>query len=122
MTKEGIEEIIRRYSNIERYVKDGETVASFYIGNRKQTVMITEAVRTVYRIVDEIYEREDKWMRIMIDGLKKGMTDRMLIRRLPWEKNAYYDRKHRFIEKIYNCCIFWKLVTYDEILNEGIGI
>ena len=74
MTKEGIEEIIRRYSNLERYVKDGETVASFYIGNRKQTVMITEAVRTVYRVVDEIYEREDKWMRIMIDGLKKGMN------------------------------------------------
>ena len=66
MTKEGIEEIIRRYSNLERYVKDGETVASFYIGNRKQTVMITEAVRTVYRIVDEIYEREDKWMRISL--------------------------------------------------------
>ena len=44
----------------------------------------------------------------------------MLILRLPWEKNAYYERKHKFIDKIYKCCIYRNMVEYDEIISEEI--
>lgn len=120
MTKDGVEDIVKRYSYIGQAMKDGKETAVFYIGLRKQVVDITEETIAVCKIIEEIYSHANEWVRNMIDGLKKGKSDMTLICMLPWERNAYYARKRKFIEKIYNCCIFQDMVDYDDILNEEI--
>lgn len=122
MTKQGVEEIVRRYPYIMRAIKTERKTASFYVGNRKHEIEITEEVRTVCNIIDDIYfNTENVWVRHMIDGLKAGKNDVRLISELPWERNAYYERKRKFIEKIYNCCISLQLVDYIQILKEEIA-
>ena len=51
---------------------------------------------------------------------KKGRCDVAIIHDVHWEKNAYYDKKRKFIEKVYKCCIKLQLVDYEEIINEEI--
>ena len=120
MTKKGIENIVKRYTFIRKAMGEGKDTAVFYIGNRKKSIYITVEVKMVCEIIDEIYSQSDNWIKLLIDGLRKGYSDRKLILRLPWEKNAYYERKHKFIDKIYKCCIYRNMVEYDEIISEEI--
>ena len=38
-----------------------------------------------------------------------------------WQKNAYYGRKGRLIEKIFGCCILEGYVRYEEIMGMAIA-
>lgn len=76
----------------------------------------------VVATIDEISANEkDEFIKRLIDGIKNGETDKYLMRVLPLDKNAYYNRKKRIVDKIYQCCIFKGLINYEEILNESIG-
>ncbi len=122
MTKAQVEEILRRYSHIKKVVLEGGHEARFYVGHRKKKIVVDENVKTVISIIDEICEQEkDQWLKKLIEGIKNGETDKYLIERLPMDKNTYYDRKKKFINKIYQCCICKGLVGYEEILKESIG-
>ena len=54
----------------------------------------------------------------MIDGIKKGRSDVAIMQNVYWQKNAYYERKDRLIDKIFECCISKGFVRYEEIMNE----
>ena len=57
MTRADVEEIVKRYPFVIEAAKAGEKTAAFYIGNRKQIFEITEGVKAVYAILEEIEER-----------------------------------------------------------------
>ncbi len=56
-------------------------------------------------------------MRLLIKGLKKGRRDAAIMSDVYWLRNAYYERKRRPPEKIFECCIRKGLVTYGEIME-----
>jgi hypothetical protein len=122
MNKDDIIEIIKKFPYIERGIINGESNLVFYIGNRKQTYNITKPVIAVYDIINEIHARtKNVWIHFMISAIKAGKSDIYIIHHVPWERNAYYSRKQKFIEKVYNCCISQNLVNYEEILEEEIA-
>ncbi len=99
MTRADVEEIVKRYPFVIEAVKEGKKTAVFYIGNRKQVFEITEGVKAVYAILEEIEENEtDKDVLCMIDGIKKGRSDVAIIDDVNWQRNAYYERKDRLID------------------------
>lgn len=122
MTKRAVEEIIKRYPFVIEAVKKDRKAAEFYIGNRKQSIKITEGVKVVCAVFDEIEEREnDKDILCMIDGFKRGRSDLSIMQDVHWQKNAYYERKSRLIDKIFECCIYRGLVEYEEIIGRNIA-
>ena len=122
MTKKQVEEIAKRYPYIACAVKKNQGVAEFVSGGRKRKIPITEEVKAVCDIIDDIYlNTENIWIRKMIEGFKAGRSDISLIHDMPWERNAFYERKRKLIDKIYNCCVSLQLVDYYEILNEEIA-
>ena len=122
MTKSEVDEIVKRYPFVIEAVEAGEKTAVFYIGNRKQVFEITEAVKAVYMILDEISKNEtDKDVQCMIDGIKKGRSDVAIMQDVHWQKNAYYERKERLINKIFECCISKGFVRYEEIMKRSIA-
>lgn len=119
MTKACVEIILKRYAYIVRGVMEERKFVAFYVGKRRQMIEITEEARVVCRIIEDIAVREvDVDVRCMIDGIKKGRSDIAILHDVNWEKNAYYDRKKKFIDKVYNCCICLRLVSYEEIINQ----
>ena len=122
MTKADVEEIVKRSPFVIEAAKAGEKTAVFYIGNRKQVYEITEGVKAVYAILEEIEENEtDKDVLCMIDGIKKGRSDVAIMQNVYWQKNAYYERKDRLIDEIFECCIYRRLVEYEEIMGRNIA-
>ena len=115
MTKDMVEEIVKRYPYIIRAVKEGRDAAVFSIGNRKMRIAVGEETKAVCSIIEEI-----RYILKMIEGLKRGESDVAIIQKVAWERNAYYERKKRFIEKIYKCCIGRHMVAYEDILAEEI--
>ena len=104
-----------------RAVAEGKDSAIFYVGKRRQKIEITQETKEVCKIIEEISKREtNEDVLCMIDGIKKGRCDVAIIHDVHWEKNAYYDKKRKFIEKVYKCCIKLQLVDYEEIINEEI--
>lgn len=72
----------------------------------------------VCAIFEEVTAREaDRGMRLLIEGLKKGRRDAAIMSDVYWQRNAYYERKRRLLEKIFACCIRKGLVTYEEIME-----
>lgn len=121
MTKSELPEIIRRCPFIHRAVEEEQPVVSFYIWYRKIVFEITEEVRVVVSVIDEIYNSEEnEWVRLMIKGITSGGSDIAIIHDLPIERNAYYVRKQKFLDKIFECCIFRQMVSYDDIMNTTI--
>lgn len=120
--KAHIEEVLRRYSYIQTALKEGKTEVNFYVGKRKQKIVIDATLKIIFAIIEDIAKQEkDIYIKMMIEGIKKGDSDKYIMTHLPMEKNAYYDRKKKFIDKIYQCCICKGLISYEEILNESIG-
>ena len=120
--KERIEEVLRRYRYIQAALREGKTEVQFYVGKRKHKIIIDANLKIIFSIIDDISRKEtDTYIKIMIEGIKKGYPDKYIMTKLPMEKNAYYDRKRKFVNKIYQCCICKGLIGYEEILNESIG-
>lgn len=73
MTKADIEEVVKRYPFVIKAIKNGEACAVFYVGNRKKSIEITDEVKEVYEILNEIYERETDFDVLrMIEGIRRG--------------------------------------------------
>lgn len=122
MTRSNIEEIVRRYREIENAMNSGRSSAEFYAGGRKHCIPITDEIWIIFGIIEEIGKREEaKYMTEIIKKLKKGYSDKRIINESPVSRNAYYERKRKYLEKIYGCCISKGLVSYEEIMEEQIS-
>jgi len=121
MTREKLSEIIRRLPLIRKAVVEGKTAVVSYVGHRKIILEITREVLIVANIINDIYNAEkNEWVRIMIRGIASGRSDIAIIKDLPIERNAYYIRKQKFFDKIFECCIFRQIVSYEEIIQTEI--
>ena len=122
MTKADVEEIVKRYPFVIEAIKTGREKAIFYTGNRKRCIEISEDVKAVCAIFDDIQSREtDKDVLCMMDGIKRGRRDLSIMQDVHWQKNAYYERKSRLVDKIFECCILQGFVQYEEIMGRNIA-
>lgn len=122
VTRNNIEEIVKRYKEIKKAIKAGKRTAKFYAGGKKHSIEIAREVRTVFKIIEEIEAREEaEYMKEMIKSWKEGESDRSIIMKSPLSRNAYYERKREFINKIFACSIYRGMVSYEEIMEEKIG-
>ncbi len=122
MTKAEIEWIIRRYKYIQKAIRQRTDTYDVYIGKRKCRIVITEEVKKVCRIIEDVRKTlAEDWIKKMVNGILRGKSDTSLIIELPCEKGMYYDRKRKFIEQVYRCCIARDMVQYEELLREGIA-
>ena len=122
MTKERVEEIVKRYPFVIKAIREGKEAAEFQISKRNFQIKITEEDKAICEIFEEIRRRErDSDVLRMIKGLRKGRTDTAIMQDVHWRKNAYYDRKSKLIDKMYECCICRGYVDYEEIMNREIA-
>ncbi len=122
MTKDEIEFIIKRYQYFKKALKEGKEEDSFYIGNRRQTILITKEVKTVCEIIEDLRRSiKEDWQQKMVNGILAGKSDTYLIQILPCERNMYYKWKEKFIQSVYRCCAAKQMVGYEELIKEGIA-
>lgn len=89
----------------------------YYISNRKEKIVIDDNVLTVLKIIEEIIDAEKTiWIKDAITMIIEGKSDIYIIHKIPIERTKYYLFKKAFKEKIFQCCIAKKMVTYDNIL------
>ena len=116
MTKYEINYILRRMPQLERAIKQHKTVASFYVGNRREVIEITENIYLIRAILADIIQKEDYYIGLIVEyHINQGKSDRYIITHLPLSKNSYYRLKQKIHERIYNCCIEKGVVSYEEI-------
>lgn len=119
MTKDDVETVVKRYKYVAQAIKNQTTCAKFYIGNRKFTIEITDAVTEVCKIINDVRSKiRDDWLKRLIDGVLAGKNDASIIMFLPWQRNAFYKRKKEFYNTVYMCCAARNLISYDEILAD----
>ena len=122
MTKEKIVYLLNRYGFVARALKSNQSEISFYVGNRKETIIIDDQVKTIFSIIDDVMKTESPLVaKIMNRWFKLGYSDERIIIDLPLSRSSYYSIKRRIENKIYQCCIVKELVSYNELLNEKIG-
>ncbi len=103
-------------------LRNGESEKEIYISQVKEKIVIDSDVMAVIEIIDEIIEYEKtEWRKKFFLGIRKGLKDVSIIMDSPMERTKYYEAKREFIDKIYQCCIYKRLVDYEDILKTRIG-
>lgn len=103
-------------------MRERKEAAVFYVGGRKFEIPITCEVKAIFEIIEEIQAYENtECMISMIKRWNQGSSDKSIMNDKPISRNAYYDRKEKFINKIFDCCIYRGYVKYEEIMEEKIG-
>ena len=54
MTKDEIEHILKRMPQVERAIRKHQTVACFYVGNRREVIEITDNIYLTRAIIADI--------------------------------------------------------------------
>ena len=103
-------------------MEEEKTEEDCRIGKRKEHLVLDEEVRAVIKIIDDIIDSEETiWLKEMFKEVRFGRKDISIQYDSPVERTKYYLTKERFINKVYECCIFKGFVTYEDILKNNIG-
>ena len=122
LTKEKVKYIIKRLAYFSRMMEEEKTEEDCRIGKRKEHLVLDEEVRAVIKIIDDIIDSEETiWLKEMFKEVRFGRKDISIQYDSPVERTKYYLTKERFINKVYECCIFKGFVTYEDILKNNIG-
>ena len=122
LTKEKIRCVLKRLPYIIQTIDENKTEAFFYIAKRRERIVIDDETRAVVEIFDEIINSENAvWLKDIFVRVKKGKKDVYIMIDSPLGRGKYYLIKERLINKIDDCCIYRGLVSYADILNEGMG-
>ena len=122
MTRNKLKRIIKRLPYILEMLHDGKKESNIYISREKELIVIDDEVFAVLEIMDEIIEYEKtEWRRNIFTELRKGSKDIKIMMGTPIGRTKFYDEKKKFIDKIYQCCIYKHLVDYDDILRTIVG-
>ena len=114
--------VIKRYAHILTAIKKGQEGNRIYIRKYKEWILIDEEVKIIIEIIQEIIENEQtEWIKKFYQKILKGESDISILMECPVERGKYYQTKKSFYNKIYQCCIFKGLVSYEEILKVDIG-
>ena len=113
---------MKRLSYILKLQRSGKTETTVYISKKKERIVIDSDVIAVIEIMDEIIQYEEvKWRKKIFVEIRKGYKDISIIPNSPMERTKYYETKKEFVDKIYQCCIYKRLVDYEDILKTRIG-
>ena len=103
-------------------IRDGRQETNIYISKEKEHIVVDDEVFAVLKIMDEIIEYEkEKWRKNIFTELRNGNKDIKIMMGTPIGRTKYYDEKEKFIDKIYQCCIYKHLVDYEDILKTRVG-
>ena len=122
MTKNKLKRIIKRLPYILEMIRDGRQETNIYISKEKEHIVVDDEVFAVLKIMDEIIEYEkEEWRKRIFTELRNGNKDIKIMMGTPIGRTKYYDEKKKFIDKIYQCCIYKHLVDYEDILKTRVG-
>ncbi len=122
MTKKDIKWFVKRYKYIKILIKTGQPKITYYVGKRKEEIVLTEELKKLYEMTEDIYLHiKEGWLQKMIADLLNGKSDLFLFQTYPCGRSTYYKIKKEFREKIYRCCIANDLVAYQELLERGLA-
>ena len=114
--------MVKRYAPIRKMLKKGQREGFIRVNKRKERLVIDDEMLIIVEIINEIVQQEQTgWLKEFYRQILKGEKDIYILIDCPVERGKYYETKKRFFNKIYQCCIFKRLVLYDEILSENIG-
>ena len=104
-------------------MEEGKTEDVLNINHRIERIEIDKETEIIVEIFKEIVEREplSGWFRQILQKVSKGDKDIFIIMESPVSRTKYYIVKDHLINKIYDCCVYKGLVSYEDILNEEIG-
>lgn len=101
---------------------EGKTEAEYWISKRKEHFVIDGEVLAVFEIFDDIIESErTPWLKEFIKDIRNGRKGLAFQVDSPVEHTKFQLTKERFISKVYECCIYKRLVPYEEVLKSDIG-
>ena len=103
-------------------IRDGRQETNIYISKEKEHIVVDDEVFAVLKIMDEIIEYEkEEWRKRIFTELRNGNKDIKIMMGTPIGRTKYYDEKKKFVDKIYQCCIYKHLVDYEDILRTKVG-
>lgn len=112
--------VIKRYSHILTAIKKGKSC--IYIRKYREWIIIDEEMKIIIETIGEVIENEQtEWIKTFYHQLLDGDSDIRILIDCPVERGKYYQTKKSFFNKIYECCIYKGLVSYEEILKVDIG-
>ena len=103
-------------------MKQGKTEEYVYINHCTEKIEIDDEVKIIVEILDDIIASEspDGWVFKILKKFKEGKKDIAIMTKSPVSKPTYYKLKDRLVTKIYICCVYKGLVSYEDILKEEI--
>lgn len=122
MTKEKVQYFIKRIQYYRKMQAEGKTEAEYWISKRKEHFVIDGEVLAVFEIFDDIIESErTPWLKEFIKDIRNGRKGLAIQVDSPVEHTKFQLTKERFISKVYEYCIYKRLVPYEDILKNDIG-
>lgn len=122
MTKEKVKYIVKRLSYFSKMQAQGVKEADYRISKRKEHLVLDEEVLAVIGVMEEIIESEEtKWLQDLLKEVRYGRKDVTIQIDSPVARTKYYQTKERFVNKVYECCIYKGYVSYEDILKNDIG-
>lgn len=122
MNKKEIYHLLKRYRYIVEAVQKGESDVEIRISGRREYIKIDTKILTFVEIVQIIYNNvsDTRIKKFMDMTIMRGKPNTRAYSMEPLDKSTYYRYKSRFVDILYHCCIYKKLVTMEEILAEKI--
>ena len=103
-------------------MSEGKTADDYWISKKKEHFVIDAEVLAVFEIIEDIIESEQTpWLKDFIKDIRRGRKGLAIQVDSPVEHTKFNLTKERFISKVYECCIFKRLVPYEDILKSDIG-
>ena len=122
LTKEKVKYIVKRLSYFSKMQAKGVKEADYRISKRKEHLVLDEEVLAVIGVMEEIIESEEtKWLQDLLKEVRYGRKDVTIQIDSPVARTKYYQTKERFVNKVYECCIYKGYVSYEDILKNDIG-
>ena len=122
LTKEKVKYIVKRLSYFSKMQAKGVKEADYRISKRKEHLVLDEEVLAVIGVMEEIIESEEtKWLQDLLKEVRYGRKDVTIQIDSPVARTKYYQTKERFVNKVYECCIYKGYVSYEDILKIDIG-
>ncbi len=120
MTREEMKYLLKRFNYIQEAVKQEKPSIIITVGNRKERISIDENVVKLVSVVQQALELEpsEQVRLLMTESIVKGKNDIHVFGHFSITKSTFYRIKNEFTEKLFQLCIFHRLVLKNEIWNQ----
>ena len=107
MTKETVKYIIKRLRYYIQMMEDGITEKDYWISKKKEHLVVDEGVLAVFGVIKDIIESEEEpWLQALLKDIRRGRKGLAIEVDSPVQHTKFQLTKERFINKVYECCIY----------------